>query len=153
MLHPPIRPPCILQSPASVLRTTEPVLHVQTRRQRGLASCRIRGTRRGRDNSSVRNLASVLRPRCLGITGPARHRISPRPNTEPVGGQSRSPGLAADFCSKQKFLALFLALPSSFSFGLSLLRLVGFCLPLIRASASQSTSRKHARPIRNSSRQ
>lgn len=40
-----------------------------------------------------------------------------------------------------------------FFFGLSLVRLASFCLPLIRASASQSTSRKHARPFRNSSRQ
>lgn len=114
VLHPSIRPPCVLHSPASVLRTTQPEFPRPTRRQRGLASGRNRGTRRGRDNSSGRYLALLLRSRCLGITD-LRHRISPRANTKREGGEH--PGalfLLPTFYTTETFRALFLVSPSFF---------------------------------------
>lgn len=105
VLHPSIRPPCVLHSPASVLRTTQPEFPRPTRRQRGLASGRNRGTRRGRDNSSGRYLALLLRSRCLEITD-LRHRISPRANTKREGGDIPGPCFCCRRSTPQKHFGL-----------------------------------------------
>lgn len=111
-IRPSVHPACSsLQPPCS--EPLSPNSHVQ-RRQRGLASVRNRGTQRGRDNSSGRNLALLLRPRCLGITGP-RHRISPRANTKREGGIP-GPCFAADVLQHRIILGLASGLAVFFPF-------------------------------------
>lgn len=152
VLHPSIRPPCVLHSPASVLRTTQPEFPRPTRRQRGLASGRNRGTRRGRDNS----LAATLH--CCSVRAAWESRAcaitsAHEPTQSEKGGTHRGSVFAADVLQHRTISGFVSGLTVCFSLNRLSSSYPGFRLPLIRASASQSTSRTHARPSRKSNRQ